>query len=100
MSVGKRIKEVRIDKNMTIRDFATSLSIEGKNIDRGNISRYENDLISPTFDFFYCLLKVFNVNLNWLICGNGEIYNDDIERIKRRYKRDRIIKKNVKKSVH
>lgn len=74
MSIGERIREVRHDHSLTVREFAEALSIEDKTIDRGNLSRYENDLVKPSFDFFYCICKVFSVNLNWLIVDIGSMY--------------------------
>jgi transcriptional regulator with XRE-family HTH domain len=79
MSIGNRIREVRDSQGLTVKAFATALSVEDKAIDRGNLSRYENDLINPSYDFFYCMLKVYRVNLNWLIGGIGSMFVDKVD---------------------
>lgn len=78
MSVGNRIKYIRNLFELSVKDFAGKLSgIKGIKVDRGNLSRYENDLIKPSFDFFYSMYKTFGINLNWLITGEGDLYVKD-----------------------
>jgi len=99
MSIGKRIKEIRTEKKLTIKEFAASLCVDGKTIDRGNFSRYENDVIKPSSDFFLNILKVYSVNLNWLLSGLGEKYVENIDKHKRRIRRAGIINKTTNKFV-
>ena len=75
MSVGNRIKYIRNLFELSVKDFAGKLSgLKGIKVDRGNLSRYENDLIKPSFDFFYSMYKTYGINLNWLITGEGSIF--------------------------
>lgn len=74
MSIGFRIKEVRQDCNLSTREFATVLSSQGVKVDAGNLSRYENEVVKPSYEFFWAIHKACRVNLNWLIAGTGSKY--------------------------
>jgi transcriptional regulator with XRE-family HTH domain len=74
MSTGDRIKLIRNQLDFSVKEFAEKLSTNGIKVDRGNLSRYENDIIKPSFDFFYSINTAFKVNLNWLIVGVGTIF--------------------------
>ena len=57
-------KHFGINKTRMAEDLKTAKS---------NISRYERDLNKPTIDFIRSLLKVYNINLNWLFGENQEM---------------------------
>lgn len=69
MSPGfsNRLVRIRNDKSQT--EFADYLGIE-----QTHISRYENDKAKPGFDFLKILSEKTNVNLNWLLTGEGDMY--------------------------
>jgi transcriptional regulator with XRE-family HTH domain len=67
MSIGNRIKQVR--GGLSREDFAAKLSI-----DKSSIQRYENDENIPKGDVLQKIHKQFNVNINWLLTGQGEPY--------------------------
>lgn len=69
-SIGKRIKYIIDSKHLTQGEFAREL-----NLPRQIVSNYVNDLAKPSYDFLYKLYKEININLNWLIVGEGGIYN-------------------------
>lgn len=68
--LGRNISVVRNGREY--REFAEWLSTEGK-IDPGNISKYEKNKVKPSYEFFLALTKR-NINLNWLLTGEGEMY--------------------------
>ena len=84
MNIGERIREVREDYDLTIKEFAEALSSRGVKVDRGNVSRYENDIVKPSYDFFYAIHEVCDVNLNWLITGKGAKYLKAVSPSKRK----------------
>ena len=89
MSTGDRIKYIRKQFNLSVKEFAENLSRNKIKVDRGNVSRYENDLIKPSFDFFYAMNKIYGVNLNWLITGEGSVFineKDNCSMIRKRSK--------------
>ncbi len=71
-----RIKQIRGD--LTYEQFAQELTKSGMPFGKGNLWRYENEAtLTPSFAFFYAVGKRFNVNLNWLIVGDGEMLMSD-----------------------
>ena len=68
-SFSKRLKELRHKLNITQSDFANAC-----NVKLTAISKYETGLVKPSFEMLYKIAVVYNVNLNWLILGEGEIF--------------------------
>ncbi len=64
---SNRLLKVRNDKSQT--EFAAFLGIE-----QTHISRYENDKAKPGYEFLYLLAEKLNVNIHWLLTGEGEMY--------------------------
>lgn len=64
--VGERIKSVRKRNGLTLKAFADALSTSP-----GFVSEIENGIKLPGFDLLHALKKVFNVDLNWVIDGEG-----------------------------
>ena len=75
----ERIKSVRGD--LTYEQFAKELTKSGIPFGKAIVWRYENENdLHPGFSFYYAVAKVFNINLNWLIAGEGpmNINYDDL----------------------
>lgn len=71
-----RIRQIRGE--LTYEQFAKELTKSGIPFGKGNIWRYEHDAnLNPSFGFFYAVAKIFKVNLNWLITGEGEMFISD-----------------------
>lgn len=61
--VGKRLKRIRIDNNLTQMSLASIL-----NTTHSTISSYENGKALILTSFAYQLCKNYNISLDWL-CG-------------------------------
>ena len=68
--VAERIQEIRYDHGMTKTEFADKTSWG-----RSSITRYESGLYAPSAENLFDLIEKFNVNLNWLVTGDGKKYN-------------------------
>jgi transcriptional regulator with XRE-family HTH domain len=71
MNLGDRIKEVRTSSNKSLTAFADSLGIS-----KGTLSKMENNKNSPSVTTLVSLSKQYNVNLNWILTSEGEMYID------------------------
>lgn len=66
-----KIKKIRGD--LTYEQFGTELSKSGYAFTKGNLWRYEHDdNLKPSYNFYYAVALVFDVNLNWLIADQGQ----------------------------
>jgi transcriptional regulator with XRE-family HTH domain len=63
---GSRLKAIRKRLKMLQADFCEKL-----NISVTNLSEIENNKTRPGYDFFYKIVKAFDVNLNCLVSGEG-----------------------------
>ena len=59
-----RLKSFRESLNLNQQDFADSL-----NTTQAVISRYEQGTRSPTVDFLFKLLQLYQTDVNWLLTG-------------------------------
>lgn len=71
MSIHQRFKEVRKKLNFTQTEFGEQL---GKKL--RVIQYYEANDSSITLDIILLLQEKFNVNTDWLINGNGNMFNN------------------------
>jgi len=69
MSIGKNIKRLRDALDLTQVVFAERLGVS-----RSSIIAYEREDTAPSADFFMVLIKTFDVNLNWLLLGEGTMF--------------------------
>lgn len=68
-TTGAKIKKILHDKNLTQAQLASLLQTS-----RTNVANAAGDFAKPNWDFLTKLNKVLNVNLNWLIADNGNMY--------------------------
>ena len=73
MTFGKRFKELRKVLKKTQQSVADLL-----NCTQSNINLYEKDEISPSIKSLQIIRQTFNVNLDWLLTGEGEMFISDI----------------------
>ncbi len=64
--IGKRINEIRMDNNLSMRGLAKIL-----NTSHSTISSYEHGKNLIIISFAYQLAKKYNISLDWL-CGRSE----------------------------
>ncbi|MBS1516348.1 MAG: LexA family transcriptional regulator [Bacteroidetes bacterium] len=68
--IQTRLKQLREALGLNKNQLAVRLGV-----DNGYLSRYENGKVKPNSDFYERLVQKFeNVNLSWLISGEGEMF--------------------------
>lgn len=70
MLLSERIKKVRKAEKLTQAKFGEKLSVS-----RDVISSFESGRVEPKLIFLNYLCEIFNINKEWLLHGNGEMYN-------------------------
>ena len=77
-TLEKRIQKVRKTLKLSQEEISTQIGITYR-----AYSGYERGERKPSFEFLIQLFKIFNINLNWLIAGEGEMFNapkyDDVK---------------------
>ena len=69
MTIGKRIKELKEKLRITSAEMAQELDIPVR-----TIGSYERDEAQAGAKFFNALLEKYNVNINWILTGNGDMF--------------------------
>ena len=73
--INERIKQIRKFLNLTQEEFARRI-----NVSRSTIATYENSPITPPSKSFLELVSdEYNINIDWLLNGNGEMINPPSE---------------------
>jgi len=65
MTLGQKLKELRLEKNWKQDNIAIDI-----NSDKRTISLYENDKISPSIDMITKIAQVFNVSIDYLLIND------------------------------
>lgn len=71
MTQGKRVKEIRKELKLTLEKFGEKLGVK-----KNAISAIENDRNSLTDQMAKSICRVYNVNYDWLIYGEGEMFSN------------------------
>jgi SOS-response transcriptional repressor LexA len=66
---GRRVAELRKSLSKSLSEMAGDLSME-----KSSISRYERGINRPSVDFLHKLILNYNVNVNWMITGENEMF--------------------------
>ncbi len=69
MSIEKRIKEIKSALRMTSGEIAEKLNIPVR-----TIGSYERGEAQPGTKFLTAIIDVFNINVNWLLTGEGSMF--------------------------
>ena len=69
--IASRIRAVRESLDLTQKQLAQRLNISGP-----TLSEFENGKLPPNFDFIYNIYREFNVNLYYLLYGEGEMFEE------------------------
>lgn len=67
--IGKRLRKLRADKNLSQRDLARELQLIGIDMDKNVITRIETDKRYVTDFELQALKEIFNVSYDYLIDG-------------------------------
>lgn len=63
------LRELRNELKMSAQQMADKLGVS-----QGSIAQYESGKREPNFRFISRLNEVLNVNLNWFVSGQGEMF--------------------------
>ena len=74
--VGKRIRQIREALTLKGKDFALRLNISGP-----SLSELEKGKYYPNFEFLINISREFNVNLYYLVFGEGDMFMNTGSRI-------------------
>ncbi|MCU0285460.1 MAG: helix-turn-helix domain-containing protein [Acidobacteria bacterium] len=69
IDVGNRIKQIRKAVNLQQKDFAVRLEVSGP-----SLSEIESGKYKPGFDFLVKLSQEFDVNLHYVLFGEGAMF--------------------------
>ncbi len=72
--IGKRIRHVRNMLGLKMKELSTII-----NVSCSYISEVESGKYRPSIDLLSGLLQNFNINVNWIVSGEGSIYNHQCE---------------------
>lgn len=67
--IGKRLRKLRTDKNLSQRDLARELQLIGIDMDKNVITRIETDKRYVTDFELQALKEIFDVSYDYLIDG-------------------------------
>ncbi|EJE7236571.1 helix-turn-helix transcriptional regulator [Clostridium botulinum] len=70
MESGKRVRKLRKELNLTQDEFSKKL-----NVSRSNIGNIETGIIKLSDRTINDICRVFNANKNWLLTGEGNMFN-------------------------
>jgi len=70
--IKDRLKKVREYLGLSQQEMADKLEILVT-----TISKYERGIINPASNFLIKIHSIFNINLNWLIAGQGNMFLDE-----------------------
>lgn len=71
--IGNRIKQIRIDKNMSQEEFAKILGYKS----RGKIANLELGKTEPEEEFLDLMCGKLHVSMKWIMTGEGDMYGDE-----------------------
>lgn len=69
LSIGQRIKMVRVAKSKTQKSLAEDLGLK-----QNTVASYEIDRVQPSDRTISDICRIFNVNEDWLRTGEGEMF--------------------------
>jgi transcriptional regulator with XRE-family HTH domain len=72
MSIGRRLKEIKLALGITSKELAENLQIPVR-----TIGSYERDEAQPGPKFFSAIHLKYNININWFLTGKGNMFVTD-----------------------
>lgn len=74
MTLQERLKLVRSQLSLSIEKMANELSKNGYSVSSKTISGYEGGFRQPSVSFLTGLVKLYDVNPNWILTANGQMF--------------------------
>jgi transcriptional regulator with XRE-family HTH domain len=68
---GERVREIRLKLKLNQQEFA-----KGVGMTAPSLSEIENGKYRPGHDFFYNIARSYNVNIYYLLYGEGTMFRD------------------------
>ncbi len=68
MTIGKRIKDYRLKKNLKVKELSEKIGIS-----QGTLSDIENEKTKPSSDTLSLMIRHTDINPNWLLTGQGPL---------------------------
>ncbi|MDF2505516.1 helix-turn-helix transcriptional regulator [Clostridium sp.] len=65
MTFGQKLKQLRMESNLTQSELAEKL-----NLSKANISKYESNDIEPNLQTLTAISKLFNISIDYLLKDN------------------------------
>lgn len=62
MSFGRRLRDLRVENELTQQDLAQKL-----NLSKANISKYEADIIQPSIETLVSIARLFKISVDYLL---------------------------------
>lgn len=84
---GERLRELRIEKNLTLDELKDRL-----NTTKATLSRYENSLRDPKIDFANKVATYFNVSLDYMLGSSDKREKAPIENTKAELSKELALK--------
>lgn len=76
-TVGSRIRELRTKKGLSLEELADQLNDKhGTSINKGMISKWENNITDPKLDHIRPIALFFNTSLDYLLGINEDINSE------------------------
>lgn len=72
LDVGKRLKDLRRQLNVSQKDFAAQLEISSS-----YLSEIESGKTKPGFNFLRLIAKTFRINPAWVLLEEGDVFLDN-----------------------
>lgn len=92
----ERVKMIRGE--LTYEQFAKELTKSGLPFGKAIVWRYENEEgLAPGFAFYYAVARIFQINLNWLITGDGQMFTAEYYKKEDSKRKSKIKNKSVRK---
>jgi len=73
IDTGGRIKSLRLERGLTLEELSDQLNEQyGTSLNKGNISKWENNIIEPQLSNMRILALFFDVSLDYLLHLNND----------------------------
>jgi transcriptional regulator with XRE-family HTH domain len=70
-TIGKRLKLLRKNLNLTQKEFSASVGIS-----QGNLSEMEKGKFLPSYDTLILIIKQYKISADWILTGENTIHTN------------------------